>query len=397
MNQLRRLALFFVLALVATACVKVDMRIDVADDGSAEVSGIVALNASTISDLAEDFGDESMGDRDSICDEFAAEQTTGSGEALESQPYSDGDFCGVQFSGQLSADEVAQEMGTLAQSDDFVIEERNGGWYFEMQLSEDNLGTGDLDGAEDFLDLDDLFGGAEYIIRVRLPGKQVDHNGVIESDGTVVWDLDLLNPPERIFLQTEPGERETGPGLGDDGGGSNTAVIIIVVLALLALAAAAFFLLRNKKNDGGDDDAQPEPRLGGADSAAYTGATPPASTAGDFAAPPAGGFAPPAGDFAAPSLGEAAQATSPSPPATEPTAQQPGPATADTPPAGAQPTGTEPTAPAAASSAPSGSPTPEEATGAPAWDPVRGQYVQWDPTANHWLVHDQASGEWKVE
>ena len=117
--------------------------------------------------------------------------------------------------------------------------------YFSAQSS--GLGTGDLPPG-----FDDIFDGAEYVFRVRLPGRQVEHNGEIDSEGFVIWDVDIANPPDRLFLRTEPGTPITGnASVGGDDGGSALTVILIVIAVLAALGLAAFFLMRNRSDDQG--------------------------------------------------------------------------------------------------------------------------------------------------
>ena len=339
------------LAIIASGCMKVNIKFDVADDGSAEVSGIVALDSESFQRWVDELGDEFGGDslfptsREALCQEFLneAEIDSSADDRMSARPYDDGRFCGTEFSGRLSASEVADATGPLTGSEQITIRPDGDGWFFEMFIDEEVLGTSDLDGLEAFPGFADLFDDAEYIIRVRLPGKQVEHNGdFIESDGTVGWDIDLLNPPTKLMLRTEAGEPITGDadggfnalGGGGDDGGSGWLVWLIVALALVALAVAAYFVLRNRNADGGN-----------------------------------AAVAPGAGQFSNQSPSTPPQADAPPISATQP----------------------QPVTPA------TGSPTPEQATGAPVWDPARGAYVQWDPNANHWLVYNDTTSAWETE
>ncbi len=353
----RVLLLMAAIALIASGCFKAEFTIDVNDDGSGTVEGITALNFEAVSGLLEGFGEDAGFTEDDICNDF---DTGDLSDLDDTRPYNEDGFCGVQFSSSFTADEfsgVAAALGDGSGDDAVLRQEPDGGWFFELQLDASDFSTEDAAGLPGF---EDILGDAEYIMRVRLPGRQVDHNGDINADGFVVWDVDITNPPSSLFVRTEPGERITGSaqvGGGDDGGGNTVVVIIIVVAVLAALGLAAFFLMRNR---GGNED-------------------PPAS---GIAATVPGGGAP-----TMPPVDPNAPATNAAPPV-DATRQMPVadmPTTADMPQAPAP-------EPAGATS-----PTPEEATGAPVWDPVRGKYVQWDPNANHWLVFDDATQSWNVE
>ena len=436
MKKLHLYLVVLAVALISTACVKVNLDIDVSDDGSATLSGLIAVDADQLSSLAEDLGeDAAVGGREEICADFTDENSFDDGGTdLSTKPYDNDGFCGIEFSGQLSPEEVEAQLGDLTDSNDGTLRREGDGWYFELLLSEQALGTDDLDDAGAFFDLDDLFGGAEYVIRVKLPGRQVEHNAdEIESDGTLVWDIDLLNPPARIFARTEPGEPITGDG-GDDGGGGggNTLGIILIVLIVLALLGGVAYLLLRKRGDNETVDAA-EPGFGGLDAPPAAGGAAAAfptdspSTPEDAAAagapPPVGGdaWAAPGGDPSAaqppaadpwapagqdPAIGEPTTPAEWAPPVpetepqplAEPAAEwaPPVPETEPQPLAEPEP---EPVAqpepqPAAEVPTVAASPTPEQATGEPVWDSDRGQYVQWDPNAGHWLDFDDATQTW---
>lgn len=347
-------------ALLGSACVKVNLKVDVNEDGSGSVEGLTAFNYEAFGSLAADFGDDAgLPAQDELCSEFESDIGIEGSDFDEARAFEEDGFCGVEFKTSFSEGEFEQALGGL-DSDGATLRREGDGWYFEQTFAAEDFST---DGAEFIPGFEDLFEDAEYIVQVRLPGRQVDHNGEIDPEGFVVWDIDITNPPASIFLRTEPGQRETGSasvGGGDDGGGSALTVILIVVAVLAALGLAAWLLMRNRQK--------------------HTDA-------------PASGIAATIPNDAptAPPMDPTAQM--PTSPPVDPTAQM-----AATPPA-------EPAAPAPTTAedppqqAPSagGSPTPEEATGQPAWDPVRGKYVQWDPNNSRWLVHDEAAGGWVPE
>ena len=361
----RLVILMAAMAIIASGCFKVDFTIDVNDDGSGTVEGIVAFNPDALGDLAEAFGEDAggLGD-DDLCAQLEDESGVDTDGFQDVRPYSEDGFCGTQFSGTFEPGEFETATAGLDGSGEAILrQEPDGGWYFESPFDAEDIGAGDLPPG-----FDDIFDGAEYIFRVRLPGTQVEHNGEIDPDGFVIWDIDITNPPDRLFLRTEPGQTLTGnASAGGDDGGSGLTVVLIVIAVLAALGLAAFFLMRNRSND------EDPPASGVA--ATIPGAAP--------ATPPVDPTAPPTdAGWAPPTTADPAPPVDPTPPAPAP---EPTPAPEPEP------------APAADSPDVIASPTPEQATGAPVWDPVRRQYVQWDPNANHWLVFDDATQSWGPE
>lgn len=373
----RLVLLMAAMAIIASGCFKVNFTIDVNEDGSGTLEGLTAVNFETVGtlfgDLGEDAGD--LAGADQICNDFAGESGIDTSEFSSATPYRDGDFCGVEFSETFAPGQFTTAASALGDGggDAILRQESDGGWYFEAPFDADSLGGGDVPPG-----FDDIFDGAEYIFRVRLPGRQVDHNGEIDPEGYVIWDVDITNPPERLFLRTEPGERITGnASAGGDDGGSALTVILIVIAVLAALGLAAWFLMRNR-NDDQDPPASGVAATipGGAPSGPPVDPSMPTGGAAD------GGWAPP-------STADIAPLADPTPVAPTPDAT---PVAEPAPQPVAEP---EP----AAEPAPDviASPTPEQATGAPVWDPVRRQYVQWDPNGDRWLVFDDATQSWGPE
>ncbi len=336
-------------ALIASACVKVNMTIEVDDDGSGTINGLVAVDYKAFGDLANTFGDEAGFDQDQICSDFQSDSGLQGTEFDQVTPYNEGNFCGAEFSTRFDPGQLQTALGAMDAG--LVTVDRQGdNWTFDLAFDAGDFDTAGTEGMPGF---DDIFDGAEYPVRVKLPGKQADHNGdFIDNEGFVVWDIDLMNPPSRLFLETEPGDPIIGSQSagGGDGGGGATTVIIIVGLVLVALGVAAYFITRNKKSAAAAQGA-------GADIAPQMPTAPPVADPGV----PVQDFAPPA----------------------EPAATPPTPVAEDL--------------TASADPGVIASPTPERATGEPVWDPTRRKYVQWDPNQNHWLVFDDATQAWTPE
>lgn len=372
-SQRRRiLVLLALVAVFASGCIRVNLDIEVREDGSGEVSGIVALNAAALEEVFSDFGD--LGEdldgagfsQEELCNDpdlTGGLDASGMGTA---EPYNEDGFCGTRFSETFGPGEFDATASGLAGEGGELT--RNGDtWTFRLPFDESEF---DTTGAEGFPGLDDVFDDAEYVIRVKLPGRQVEHNGdFIDDQGFVVWDIDVTNPPAEMFLITEPGDtiigNQSSAGLvgggGDDGGGFlKTLLIVLAVLAVLGLGAW-FLISRNKA----------------ASPAVATGV-------GDFAQPGAAG-APPAGG---PSWNPGASAAPPAAPGAQPSWSAPA--------SPAAPVAPTPDAAGGDATQIIASPTPEQAM-TPTWDPVRRTYVQWDATNNRWLVFDDATQAWAPE
>jgi hypothetical protein len=383
--KLKVLLLVAALVVVSAGCLRTEIDIDVSDDGSVQYGGVFAIDPEAIGQLEELFGEldegaeggEGIPGRDQICDEFLTEQgfdemPSGEGVDANVEPYDEDGFCGVRFQVTADAASANEALAGVGGGQDLILrEEPGGGWYFELPLGD----LGDAGDVAEFPGFGDFFDGASFVVRVKLPGTQIDHNAdEIASDGTMIWNVDLLNPPgTSLFVQTEPGDPITGDadpeggGVGDDGGGSNTLLIVVLVVLALAAIAAALWWFSRKKSSAGDAPTDQSFGVGAA-------GAPHADNGWAMGAP------------SSPPAGASQQPTTPDP--TQPFG---------VPAASAAPAPTTPQPDTAEQPAVVASPTPEQATGQSVWDPVRRAYVQWDPTAGHWLVFDDATQQWRTE
>lgn len=322
---------------------RANLSIEVNDDGSADLSGFLAFDEAFIGSAASEFGEDvAVSGEDDICAQFAADNGAAPvGNELEYKPYRDGDFCGLQFDGSVAPDGVEEQLNSPGSQIAAELQRDGDGWTFALNI-DDPLGAEAAGGGALFDSLD-LFGSSEFVVRVKLPGEQVDHNAnSIEGDGTMRWEVDLADLPVRLFARTQPGEPITGSGgPGEDGGGGDAgAVILIVVVALVGLGLAAFWLMR--KSSPAVASPVPTRRQARAPSATSSAPAPIVDAVG----------------------------------------VQPTKATS-----AAEPAGPRVIA----------SPTPEQATGEPVWDPVRRGYVQWDPHESRWLTFDDDTQAWVRE
>ena len=135
-----------------------------------------------------------------------------------------------------------------------LVTETETGWTFSYSFTpvDEARGVDADDGgalAADLLGVNE----AELVVKVRLPGTVVAHNGTVDDDNFVVWTLAPFGDPQELSSETSleadaepaPGAEVIGPDGAeseDDDGGSNLllivgvlAVVVVVVLVLVGL------------------------------------------------------------------------------------------------------------------------------------------------------------------
>ena len=387
MRIARACSMLAVAALIVTGCYRSDVRVDVNDDGSGTVTAVLAVNPKAYADFAKSFGGAAGGEGlgDDPCAELKQDAESGSlPNGTRVTEYRDGDFCGVKITAPFKAgDDVsksiadalggADELG--ASFEKFTIQRSGSGWKFEAKASADAAaGTAGLDTSM----MRRFLNGASSVVRVKLPGRQVENNADrIDGDGTMIWNLDLLNETRTLSARTEPGEpirnqvktdagKNVAGQLGgnsatgsaassnksDDGGGSSTWLIVVAVLVVLAAIGGYFLWRRNKAH------AAPAGLAGMPGGPALPG-----GPGGPYRAAP----------YSAPPTPTVPTAVTPVPPA-DPTA---------------------PLTPAAPAESVAQSAVAAPSTDGPQWDPARNAYIQWDPAGGRWLQYDDAASEWK--
>lgn len=236
------------LAYVLSGCIKLDVDMEVNDDGSGTLRLISALDVERIEGLADSFGEgaettEGPSIREQVEDIDPAELP----EGATVEYYDDGTFQGVELTvefgpgtdlGSLLDEGLATtpdagdgaELGGMFES--FLLEpDGDGGWSFRATLPpSDDLGG---EGMPPEM-IEALVGDPEIRFALRLPGRQVDHNADrIEDDGTLVWELGLTGDGEQaLSARTEPGDPITA------GGDGLSTPVVVGLVALVGLALA---------------------------------------------------------------------------------------------------------------------------------------------------------------
>lgn len=256
---MRRPVLFLLvpLALLATGCFKVNLDIEVEDDGSGRIEGEFAVNPDqyleALGPLAEAFAEAGAEageelSRESLCASFLEDQDPLPPE-VNAETFDEGGFCGQRFSAEFGpGDDVAATIGELfgddgTDEDEIVLRKEGENWRFELPIDAEDLGT---EGGDEFFPpevLDELLGDSEFRVRVQLPGRPLEHNATSVDGNTFTWDLDITNPPqENLFAVTEPGS----PG----GGGSNAWLWVVLGLVAVAAVVGLVVFLRRRGPGG---------------------------------------------------------------------------------------------------------------------------------------------------
>lgn len=366
-----RKKLILLMTLVATltaGCVQADLKLDVKDDGSGTYTALIAVNAQLFQQLgglsALDPDAEPTSSSADICQQMiddAQEETPPAGGKVE--PYKKGDFCGVKISAPFA--NIEEGLALFNESsdsggatlEDVTLEKQGNGWVFQAEWNpgdtSDATTGADADMAKQFLQ------GFSFVVRMKLPGGQVDQNAdLIEDDGTMVWNLDPATertltaktdanaPLVKSGAKTDAGKNVAasgsaapgGSGSGGDDSGSKTWLYVVIGLVVLAAIAAVVLMKRNK--------AKTAPAMAGM--SGMPGG--PMDSGSMMSGPPTG--APPMG----------------------------------------APTPGAPMAPPASSAA---APTPQAAATEPQWDAARNAYIQYDAVNSRWMQYDQTAGAWK--
>lgn len=248
------------LALLATGCIRAEIDISVEDDGSGEVELLSALDTdSLLGVFAElDIPEESAGSSDDLCNEFRNDAATDSGFPADAVtvPYDEDGFCGtvVTYSLEASTDQ-SLAIEPLFDGEARLFKEGDN-WIFDVpvDLSDITEGSDAGDLPDDMFE--SIFEDASFKITLDLPGRATDgeNNATsVGADGQFEWDIDFLDPPDRIFAQTEPGSG------GGNGGGFPWWILGLLVILGLAGFAAFRFMNRNTDDAASSLDGFQQP------------------------------------------------------------------------------------------------------------------------------------------
>ncbi len=201
MKTIRLALILSIIALVTTACFRIELAFTVNDDGSGTVSYQITVNDALMELGGEDLNFfEELGDLP---------------PGAEVQDYSEDGYTGVvvtvpitDFSDMV---EVEDALGGLDESSDLetglsdeisISKDEDGGWQFSMLIpsSEESIEAMDFEG------MAMLFDDAWFRVRIKLPGELAEHNADRIEGEELVWELDFIATEERqLTARSVPG------------------------------------------------------------------------------------------------------------------------------------------------------------------------------------------------
>jgi hypothetical protein len=318
---------------VLSGCFTLESRIDIGEDGTADISLTSLIDVERLESLLGSFGEsteglgdlsgeallEEFGEGEDPCGELTAEFGT---DRVTTTEVSEGSRRGVTCTvSDIPLDQVVD----LGEGASTQIQQADGVTTVELVLEGAADLTGDPDEFTDLLGLsfEELF---DLRFVISAPGRIVEHNATSVDGATATWRL----TPDAEFLTGDEARLTARWEPGSAGSGGGTWWIVLVVVAGLAVIAGIVALVVSRRGRGGTGPSDPTGGLG------VPAASPPGVD--PFPAAPASPPPPPG----APSF-------PPGPPPTAPTV----PTVPPGPPAGAPPI---PAAPG--SQPPAGSPPP---------------------------------------
>ncbi len=240
-----------VLALLATACVDIEMDFVFRDDKSGSsgmsmrvdeaVLGFAALGEGGSSeDLCQQMADDAGFDNPLGLSDIDVEQSVDVG-------IEDGD-CVITALATWTADAGDAVLAELTEEDGPSVRRFDGGgWRFELDM-------GTFEEETSAADLSQItamgFDAPTMTFSVTLPGDAVEHNADTVSQSKYTWELpfDALDElPESLYVETAPG----GGGLGPAAIGG--------IIAGVVLALAALVTLRRHREAGAAESVDAEP------------------------------------------------------------------------------------------------------------------------------------------
>ena len=246
-GSLRLAATIAAAAFLAAGCIDFEMQFTVHDDGSGSAEVSVYFSETTL--LA--FSALSDAAPDELCSELLEEaemeeelESVSEGLDWETETHTSAEACGVTLSTEWAAEDFEAARQEFADDGNWsLMRLDDGGWRFEMDMSEfeDGLGEGAAtDDAEMFGD----FGFAQptLTVSVNLPGDPVEDNATTRSGSEFGWEIDLADAsasgfPDVLFAQTVPAPSTV----------TDTIVGFVVIVMAGAFVVMLVMLIRRRR------------------------------------------------------------------------------------------------------------------------------------------------------
>ena len=223
--------------LLMSGCIKVNLEINVNEDGSGTYGGEFAISKV----FAENF---SEGDQSASCDEILDSNDNELGPLSDLPPdaeiefFEDDSWCGYNFTASFL------DLGAVLEEDDgFPITEVEGIATFRLP-ADDLFGdvTGEADQAGEDIDSAMLLKALgipepEFVISVTIAGEILEQNADQVRGSTLIWDFNILDPQPGYEPYAVVDTTVSSSGSSGTSGGL-IALIVIAALASLTLLGA---------------------------------------------------------------------------------------------------------------------------------------------------------------
>lgn len=196
-----RLALTLsLIALVTTACFRLEVAFTVEEDGSGTVryqmavkDDLMALGGEELN-LSEEVGDLPTG---AEVQEYSEDGYTGVVVTVPIDDFSDMERVQAALGG---VSETA-DMETGLADELSISKDEDGAWQFSMLIPSTDEGLG-LEGMEEGMEglAGMLLEDAWFRVRIKLPGELAEHNADRIEDGELVWELDFTATEDRQLM-----------------------------------------------------------------------------------------------------------------------------------------------------------------------------------------------------
>ena len=238
--------------LLVSGCIKVNLEINVYEDGSGTYGGEFAISKV----FAENF---SEGDQSASCDEILDSNDNDLGPLSDLPPdaeiefFEDDSWCGYNFTASFL------DFGAVLKEDDgFPITEVEG--IATFRLPEDDLFgdvTGEADQAGEDIDSAMLLKALgipepEFVISVTIAGEILEQNADQVRGSTLIWDFNILDPQPGFEPYAVVDTTVSSSGSSGTSGG---LIALIVIAALVSLTLLGVLQKRfAAKKDGTETD-----------------------------------------------------------------------------------------------------------------------------------------------
>ena len=238
--------------LLVSGCIKVNLEINVNEDGSGTYGGEFAISKV----FAENFTE---GDQSSSCDEILDSDDNELGPLSDLPPdaeiefFEDDSWCGYNFTASFS------DFGAVAEEDDgFPITEDEGIAIFRLP-ADDLFGdvTGEADQSSEDIDSAMLLKALgipepEFVVAVTIAGEILEQNADEVRGSTLIWNFNILDPQPGFEPYAVVDTTVSSSGSSGTSGG---LIALIVIAALVSLTLLGVLQKRfTAKKDGTETD-----------------------------------------------------------------------------------------------------------------------------------------------